>query len=90
MLDFNGFKGMVDAIDGVEIASLIGGSPAGTEAVAKKYGIAHWGNDLAEGIARADADCAWVALGSDDRANAPAQGRPRPHRVLDTPMSSPY
>ncbi|HMI96691.1 MAG TPA: Gfo/Idh/MocA family oxidoreductase [Micropepsaceae bacterium] len=39
----------------VEVVSLIGGNPAGTEAVAKKYGIKHWGNDLAEGIARADA-----------------------------------
>jgi 2-hydroxy-4-carboxymuconate semialdehyde hemiacetal dehydrogenase len=39
----------------VEVVSLIGGNPAGTEEVAKKYGIKHWGNDLGEGIARADA-----------------------------------
>jgi 2-hydroxy-4-carboxymuconate semialdehyde hemiacetal dehydrogenase len=42
-------------ISGVEVTSLIGGNPAGTEQVAKKYGVAHWGNDLAEGIKRADA-----------------------------------
>jgi 2-hydroxy-4-carboxymuconate semialdehyde hemiacetal dehydrogenase len=42
-------------IDGVEVTSLIGGNPKGTEEVAKKYGIAHWGHDLTEGIARADA-----------------------------------
>ena len=42
-------------IAGVEVVSLIGGNPAGTEEVAKKYGIKHWGNDLGEGIARADA-----------------------------------
>src|SRR3977135_1405942 len=42
-------------IPDVEVVSLIGGSPAGTEEVAKKYSIKHWGNDLAEGIARADA-----------------------------------
>lgn len=42
-------------IDGVEVTSLIGGNPQGTEAIAKKYGIAHWGHDLAEGIERADA-----------------------------------
>jgi 2-hydroxy-4-carboxymuconate semialdehyde hemiacetal dehydrogenase len=42
-------------IDGVEVSSLIGGSPAGTEAIANKYGIKHWGHDLAEGIERADA-----------------------------------
>src|SRR2546423_3388829 len=39
----------------VEVVSLIGGNPAGTQEVAKKYGIKHWGNDLGEGIARADA-----------------------------------
>ena len=42
-------------IDGVEVTSLIGGNPKGTEEVAKKYGIAQWGHDLTEGIARADA-----------------------------------
>src|SRR5260370_40591730 len=42
-------------IAGVEVVSLIGGNPAGTEDVAKKYGIKHWGKDLGEGIARADA-----------------------------------
>jgi 2-hydroxy-4-carboxymuconate semialdehyde hemiacetal dehydrogenase len=42
-------------ISGVEIASLIGGNPKGTEEVAKKYGITHWGHDLGEGIKRADA-----------------------------------
>ena len=42
-------------IEGVEIVSLIGGNPKGTEDVAKKYAIPHWGHDLAEGIKRADA-----------------------------------
>src|SRR5882724_8038421 len=42
-------------IPDVEVVSLIGGNPAGTEEVAKKYAIPHWGNDLAEGIKRADA-----------------------------------
>src|ERR1700753_2564725 len=42
-------------IPDVEVTSLIGGNPKGTEEVAAKYGGKHWGNDLAEGIARADA-----------------------------------
>src|SRR6478736_10193711 len=42
-------------ISGVEVASLIGGNPAGTDKVAKKYAVPHWGSDLAEGIKRADA-----------------------------------
>jgi 2-hydroxy-4-carboxymuconate semialdehyde hemiacetal dehydrogenase len=42
-------------ISDVQVVSLIGGNPAGTEEVAKKYGIPHWGQDLGEGIMRADA-----------------------------------
>ena len=42
-------------IPGVEVTSLVGGSAATTAEVAKKYGIAHHTQDLAEGIKRADA-----------------------------------
>jgi 2-hydroxy-4-carboxymuconate semialdehyde hemiacetal dehydrogenase len=42
-------------IPGAEVVSLIGGNPADTEQVAKKYGISNWGHDLGEGIKRADA-----------------------------------
>ena len=42
-------------IKGVEVTSLIGGNPKGTEEVAKKYGVPHWGHNLSEGIDRADA-----------------------------------
>jgi 2-hydroxy-4-carboxymuconate semialdehyde hemiacetal dehydrogenase len=39
-------------IDGVEVASLVGGNPESTEAVAKQYGIPHWTNDLDEALER--------------------------------------
>jgi len=39
----------------VEVVSLIGGNQGATAEVAKKYGIPHWGGDLGEGIALADA-----------------------------------
>jgi len=42
-------------IPDVEVSTLIGGNPKGTEEVAAKYGIKHWGHNLTEGIARADA-----------------------------------
>src|SRR5271170_3937747 len=42
-------------ISGVEVVSLIGGNQDATAEVAKKYGVAHWSGDLAEGIKRADA-----------------------------------
>jgi 2-hydroxy-4-carboxymuconate semialdehyde hemiacetal dehydrogenase len=38
-----------------EVVSLIGGNQDATAEVAKKYGVPHWGGDLGEGIARADA-----------------------------------
>ena len=39
-------------IDGVEVISLAGGSPASTEEVAKKWNIPHWTTDLAESLAQ--------------------------------------
>jgi 2-hydroxy-4-carboxymuconate semialdehyde hemiacetal dehydrogenase len=48
-------------IDGVEVVSLAGGSPASVEAVAKKYGIPHWTSDLAEALERPDVDAAIIA-----------------------------
>jgi 2-hydroxy-4-carboxymuconate semialdehyde hemiacetal dehydrogenase len=40
-------------IDGIEVVSLAGGNPAGTEATAKKYGIPHWTSyDLTSSISQ--------------------------------------
>jgi 2-hydroxy-4-carboxymuconate semialdehyde hemiacetal dehydrogenase len=39
-------------IDGVEVVSLAGGSPASTEDVARKWNIPHWTTDLAETLAQ--------------------------------------
>ena len=45
-------------IDGVEVASLVGGSPESTEAVAKQYGIPHWTSDLGEALRQPGVDAA--------------------------------
>jgi len=45
-------------IEGVEVASLAGGSPESVEAVAKKYGIPHWTSDLAEALAQPGVEAA--------------------------------
>ena len=37
-------------IPGIEVVTLAGGNPAGTEQVAKKYGIPHWTSDLGESL----------------------------------------
>jgi len=39
-------------IDGIEVASLAGGSPDTTEAVARQYGIPHWTTNLEEALAQ--------------------------------------
>src|SRR6202521_3802732 len=39
----------------IEVVSLIGGNQDATAEIAGKYGVPHWGGDLAEGIRRADA-----------------------------------
>ena len=38
-------------IEGVDVASLVGGSKESTEAVAKQYGIPHWTTNLSEALA---------------------------------------
>src|ERR1700733_13357850 len=40
----------ISKIDGIEVVSLAGGNPAGTEEVAKRFGIPHWTSDLAESL----------------------------------------
>ena len=40
----------ISKIDGIEVVSLAGGNPAGTEEVAKRFGIPHWTTDLAESL----------------------------------------
>jgi 2-hydroxy-4-carboxymuconate semialdehyde hemiacetal dehydrogenase len=37
-------------IPGVEVVTLTGGNPTGTEEVARKYGIPHWTSDLGESL----------------------------------------
>jgi 2-hydroxy-4-carboxymuconate semialdehyde hemiacetal dehydrogenase len=45
-------------IDGVEVASLVGGNPESTAAVAKQYGIPHWTGELREALDRPGIDAA--------------------------------
>jgi 2-hydroxy-4-carboxymuconate semialdehyde hemiacetal dehydrogenase len=40
----------IKSIPGAEVITLAGGNPAGTEEVAKKYGVPHWTSDLGESL----------------------------------------
>ena len=48
-------------IDGVEVASLVGGNQESTRAVAAKYGIPHYTSDLAEALAQPGVEAAILA-----------------------------
>ena len=48
-------------IDGVEVASLVGGNQESTKAVAAKYGIPHYTADLAEALAQPGVEAAILA-----------------------------
>jgi 2-hydroxy-4-carboxymuconate semialdehyde hemiacetal dehydrogenase len=48
-------------IGGIEVVSLVGGSPQSTKDVAERFGIPHWTLDLAEGLAQPGVDAAILA-----------------------------
>ena len=45
----------------VEVAMLVGGNPASTGAVAERFGIAHWTNELNEALARPEIEAVILA-----------------------------
>ncbi|MEJ0024022.1 MAG: Gfo/Idh/MocA family oxidoreductase [Alphaproteobacteria bacterium] len=51
----------IQAISGVEIVSLVGGSPDSTKEVAAKFNIPHWTTDLAETLAKPDVEAVILA-----------------------------
>ncbi len=51
----------IQQIEGVEVACLVGGAAAATEAVAQRFGIPRWSLDLAEGLAQPDVEAAILA-----------------------------
>ena len=60
-------------IDGVEVASLAGGSPESTEAVAKQYGIPHWTSNLDEALAQPGVEAAIIASPTQMHADQAVQ-----------------
>src|SRR5437867_1470555 len=48
-------------IDGIEVASLCGGSPDSTKAVAQAKGIPHWTTHLAESLKQPGVEAAIIA-----------------------------
>ncbi|HTS94465.1 MAG TPA: Gfo/Idh/MocA family oxidoreductase [Stellaceae bacterium] len=74
-------------IEGVEVASLIGRTDA-TAAVAAKFGVRHWGTDLAEGLAQPGVEAAILATPTQLHAAQAEQClRAGKHVQVEIPMS---
>src|SRR5208282_668534 len=75
-------------IDGVEVVSLAGGSPAGTEEVAERFGIPHWTTDLAESLAQPGVEAAILTTPTQMHADQGEQCmRAGKHVMIEIPMA---
>jgi 2-hydroxy-4-carboxymuconate semialdehyde hemiacetal dehydrogenase len=75
-------------IDGVEVATIAGGSPDSTEAVAKERGIPHWTTDLAESLAQPGVVAAILTSPTQVHASQAEQVmRAGKHVMIEIPMA---
>src|SRR5580658_103471 len=75
-------------IDGIEVVSLAGGNPAGTEEAARKFGIPHWTSDLAESLKQPGVEAAILTTPTQMHADQSVQclnaGK---HVMVEIPMA---
>lgn len=75
-------------ISGIELVTLAGGSPAGTEEVAKKFGIPHWTSDLGESLKQPGLDAMILATPTQMHADQAVQCmRAGKHVQIEIPMA---
>lgn len=75
-------------IDGIEVVSLAGGNPAGTEEVAKRFGIPHWTTNLAESLAQPGVEAAILTTPTQMHADQGEQCmRAGKHVMVEIPMA---
>jgi 2-hydroxy-4-carboxymuconate semialdehyde hemiacetal dehydrogenase len=75
-------------IDGIEVVSLAGGNPAGTEEVAKKFGIPHWTSDLGESLKQPGVEAVILATPTQMHAKQAEQClRAGKHVQIEIPMA---
>jgi 2-hydroxy-4-carboxymuconate semialdehyde hemiacetal dehydrogenase len=75
-------------IDGIEVATIAGGSPDSTETVAKARGIPHWTTDLAESLAQPGVDAAILTSPTQIHADQAEQVmRAGKHVMIEIPMA---
>jgi len=75
-------------IDGIEVVSLAGGNPAGTEEVAKKFNIPHWTSDLGESLKQPGVEAVILATPTQMHAKQAEQCmRAGKHVQIEIPMA---
>jgi 2-hydroxy-4-carboxymuconate semialdehyde hemiacetal dehydrogenase len=76
-------------ISGIEVVSLAGGNPAGTEATAKKYGIPHWTSyDLTSSISLPGVEAVILATPTQQHADQAVECmRAGKHVEVEIPMA---
>jgi 2-hydroxy-4-carboxymuconate semialdehyde hemiacetal dehydrogenase len=75
-------------INGIEVVSLAGGNPAGTEEVAKKFGIPHWTSDLGESLKQPGLEAVILATPTQMHAKQAEQCmRAGKHVQIEIPMA---
>ena len=75
-------------IDGIEVVSLAGGNPAGTEEVARKFNIPHWTSDLGESLKQPGVEAVILATPTQMHAQQAEQCmRAGKHVQIEIPMA---
>ena len=75
-------------IPGIEVVSLAGGNPAGTEEVAKRFKIPHWTSDLAESLQQPGVEAAILTTPTQLHARQAIQCmRAGKHVMVEIPMA---
>jgi 2-hydroxy-4-carboxymuconate semialdehyde hemiacetal dehydrogenase len=78
----------LERIEGVEVASIAGGSPDTTEAVAKERGIPHWTTNLAEALDQPGIEAAIITSPTQVHAQQAEQAmRAGKHVEIEIPMA---
>ena len=78
----------IQNIPGIEVVSLAGGRPAGTEEVAKKWKIPHWTSDIGESLKQPGVEAVIIASPTQIHAEQAIQCmRAGKHVLIEIPMA---
>ncbi len=78
----------IQKIEGIQVVTLAGGNPAGTEEVAKKFSIPHWTSDLTESLRQPGVEAVILATPTQMHAKQAEQCmRAGKHVQIEIPMA---